>query len=80
MEKKSVRLIIFGFVQGIGYRKWFRQEIEKLGITGWVKNRDDGSVEALISGSEKDIEELVVRARIGPPLARVTDVRCEVLQ
>lgn len=77
---KTIRLIISGMVQGIGYRKWFLKEAEKLGITGWVKNRDDGSVEAVVSGSKKSIETLAARARIGPPMARVTDVRSEVLQ
>lgn len=76
----TVRLIISGSVQGIGYRRWFWQEAEKLGITGWVKNRDDGAVEALISGNPKAIETLASRARVGPPLAHVTDVRSEVLQ
>ena len=77
---KTVKLIISGFVQGIGYRRWFLQEAKKLGITGWVKNRDDGSVEALVSGNPEAIKALTTRARIGPPLAHVTDVHCEVLQ
>ena len=77
---KTIHGIISGMVQGIGYRRWFLNEAKKLGITGWVKNRDDGSVEALVSGNPKAIEALTTRARIGPPLARVTDIRCEVLQ
>lgn len=77
---KTIHLRIFGIVQGVGYRQWFRNEMKRLKMTGWVKNRDDGSVEAVVSGSENAIEVLVARARIGPPLAAVTDVHSEVLQ
>jgi acylphosphatase len=77
---RNVHLIISGVVQGIGYRQWFRKEMDKLEVSGWVKNRDDGSVEAIISGNEKEIETLLSHARSGPPLARVTDIHIEVLQ
>ena len=63
-----------GRVQGVGYRGAFQQRARTLGITGWVRNRNDGSVEALVQGSHEALDAIVAWARTGPPGARVTDV------
>jgi acylphosphatase len=67
----SVRLHIQGRVQGVWYRGWAVAEAEKLGLSGWVRNRRDGSVEALISGPEPAVRALIERCRRGPTAARV---------
>ena len=62
---------IGGLVQGVGYREGLRLEAERLGVTGWVRNRRDGTVEAVIRGHRKSLEALLGWARVGPPAARV---------
>jgi acylphosphatase len=68
------RLRIKGRVQGVGYRYALRQEAERLGITGWVRNRADGSVEALVHGEAQAVEAVIAWARMGPPAAQVRDI------
>ena len=68
-------LQIRGRVQGVGFRYALRREAQRLGLSGWVRNRTDGSVEAAISGPAEAVEELVQWARHGPPSARVTDLK-----
>ena len=63
-----------GRVQGVGYRAAFQHQARTLGITGWVRNRSDGSVEALLQGSSSAVEAAVAWARCGPAGAHVTDV------
>jgi len=65
---------IGGLVQGVGYRDGLRQQAERLGITGWVRNRRDGTVEAVIRGRRDAVETLLGWARVGPPAARVAEV------
>lgn len=64
-------LVIRGLVQGVGYRWSLCAEAETLGLTGWVRNRRDGSVEALIHGPADAVAALVGWARRGPAAARV---------
>lgn len=73
-EASTRRLRIFGLVQGVGYRASLVAEAERLGVTGWVRNRLDGSVEALIQGDAARLEQLASWARKGPRLASVTHV------
>lgn len=68
-------LEIRGRVQGVGFRDALCAQAERLGVTGWVRNRTDGSVEALVQGSEAAVEQLIGWARHGPPLACVTRLR-----
>ncbi len=62
---------IHGRVQGVGFRAWTVSEAERLGLDGWVRNRRDGSVEALFAGPREAVELMLERCRHGPPLARV---------
>jgi len=68
------RLIIAGLVQGVGFRDWMAREARMLGLSGWVRNRPDGTVEALIAGDIPAIEEMQRRCRRGPRLAEVTSI------
>jgi acylphosphatase len=70
----SKRLIIAGRVQGIGYRDWMVTQAHALGIDGWVRNRADGTVEALVSGTTDAVEEMARACRRGPRLAQVTSI------
>jgi acylphosphatase len=67
-------LIVTGRVQGVGYRDAMRDEAARLGVAGWVRNRRDGTVEALLQGSAPAVEALIQWARRGPPLAHVAKV------
>ena len=70
-------LEIFGQVQGVGFRYRFSERALALGITGWVRNRRSGSVEAMIAGAPDAIESLTDWAKRGPPAARVERVQIE---
>jgi acylphosphatase len=67
-------LRITGIVQGVGFRFALQHEADRRGITGWVRNRSDGSVEAVIQGSAEAVEAITAWARRGPPASRVVDV------
>ncbi|HUX27077.1 MAG TPA: acylphosphatase [Burkholderiales bacterium] len=64
-------LHIFGQVQGVGFRYSFCEEAQRLGISGWVRNRRGGSVEAMIAGTPEALQVLTAWARLGPSAARV---------
>ena len=68
------RLLIIGKVQGVWFRESMRMEAERLGVTGWVRNRMDGSVEAVVQGSAEAVEAITRWSRRGPEAARVTGV------
>jgi acylphosphatase len=68
------QLKISGRVQGVGFRYAMAEEAERLGVTGWVRNRRDGTVEAVVDGDTDALEAIVAWARQGPRGAHVTDV------
>lgn len=69
-----VHVVIRGRVQGIGYRAWTDYEARERGIAGWVRNRRDGSVEAVLAGSEEAVSTMVASCHDGPRGAKVSAV------
>jgi acylphosphatase len=78
MTSRQIR--VQGRVQGVGFRYALRDQAERLGITGWVRNRSDGSVQALLQGEQAAIDRLLAWARRGPPGARVAALEEEPLE
>ena len=72
---KTLQVSITGVVQGVGYRAWCEAEAKARGLSGWVRNRRDGSVEALLSGETEKVDELLVMVWQGPRSARVERVQ-----
>ena len=75
MQLITKRLSITGRVQGVGFRFYMERKARELGVTGWVRNRRDGAVEAVVQGSSGAVEAMIAWARRGPPSAVVADVR-----
>lgn len=75
MSERVIRhVIIRGLVQGVGYREWTRYVARERGIEGWVRNRLDGSVEAVFSGSPQAVAGMIAACRKGPSNADVESV------
>ncbi len=70
----AVRVRIQGRVQGVWFRGWVAREAGARGLRGWVRNRFDGTVEALFAGPAAAVDDMVAACRTGPPAAMVTDV------
>ena len=70
----SLRVHVHGFVQGVGFRDYLLMAAQHHKLDGWVRNRSDGTVEALVSGTTKAVEGFVAAAMKGPPGARVENV------
>ena len=68
---------ISGRVQGVGYRAWVQSEAISRGLEGWVRNRRDGSVEAVLSGPEDTVAAMITACRRGPSSARVDSVQAD---
>jgi acylphosphatase len=73
----SRRVVVHGRVQGVWFRETTRRTAERNGVSGWVRNREDGTVEAVFEGAAEAVERLVDFCRLGPPEARVTRVDVE---
>jgi acylphosphatase len=70
----TARILVFGFVQGVGFRQAVKRKAKLLGLTGWVKNLPDNRVEALFSGPKEKIEEIILYCKKGPFLSEVKHV------
>ncbi len=71
---KRLRVVISGRVQGVWFRGWTVDEATARGLSGWVRNRRDGTVEAVFEGAPEAVDAMVEACRSGPPAARVHDV------
>ncbi|HLE24365.1 MAG TPA: acylphosphatase [Thermodesulfobacteriota bacterium] len=74
MGKERVTAIIHGRVHGVFYRASAREKAIELGLTGWVRNRLDKTVEVVAEGDKKQLDNLIEWCRVGPPDAYVTEV------
>jgi acylphosphatase len=74
-EIRSILVHISGRVQGVGYRDWTQHEAGRLGLSGWVRNLENGDVEAVFSGPAGAVEQMLTAARRGPRSAAVTEVK-----
>jgi acylphosphatase len=74
MEKISAQVVVHGYVQGVYFRAYTRDQARMLGLTGWVMNRRGGTVEAFFEGEKTKVEQMVAWCRKGPPSAQVDQV------
>ncbi|TYL86495.1 acylphosphatase [Bradyrhizobium cytisi] len=77
MSRAILQVMIRGHVQGVGYRAWVESQAVTCGLEGWVRNRRDGSVEALFAGTPMHVADMVALCRHGPPSSRVDSVTSE---
>lgn len=74
MNRKRMHAIVHGKVQGVAFREYTRREAERLGLSGWVGNLPDGTVEVIFEGSQVQAETLLAWLATGSPFSRVTRV------
>ncbi|MEW6446497.1 MAG: acylphosphatase [Bacillota bacterium] len=74
MQQVQAHVIIKGKVQGVYFRGYTREEALAAGVSGWIRNLADGSVEAVFQGEREAVEKLISWCKKGPPAARVTEV------
>ena len=72
--QRAVRVMVSGRVQGVGFRAWTEQQAAARGLDGWVRNRRDQTVEAVITGDAGKVDAMLEALRAGPPGALVTEV------
>jgi acylphosphatase len=75
MAERAVHVVIRGRVQGVGFRAWVEDEAEARALSGWVRNRREGTVEAVFAGDAAAVDAMVAACRVGPRAAAVDDVR-----
>jgi acylphosphatase len=75
MDSTAVEVVVTGHVQGVFFRASMREQADRLGVTGWVRNESDGSVRAHLEGPADAVEDLVTWCAHGPPAAGVDEVR-----
>ena len=80
MSTITVRLEITGRVQGVGFRESMRAVAQALEVNGWVRNRDDGGVEAIVQGADGDVERVIAWCHNGPPGANVKFVKADLVE
>lgn len=74
-DKKAVRVIITGRVQGVFFRMETKRAAQRFQVNGWARNKRDGTVEALFEGETKNVDDMIDWCKDGPPMASVTDVQ-----
>jgi acylphosphatase len=74
MKRRTIQVGIEGRVQGVGFRAFIEMNAHELGLEGWVRNRRDGSVEAVFQGASDAVANMLQRCQEGPPASRVTGV------
>lgn len=79
VDLETNQVSITGKVQGVGFRFATVRRAHELGVTGWVRNQNDGSVQALLQGTADQIDQMLSWLQYGPPPARVDDVQVECL-
>lgn len=77
---RAKHLVIAGRVQGVGFRQWMADAARRLRVAGWVRNRFDGTVEAVVAGDADAVEELVRACRRGPLLAQVISIQEDLVE
>lgn len=75
MSNKAVHAVVTGRVQGVSFRYYTRHKARELGVSGWVRNRSDGTVEAMVSGDAPQVERMLEWLEQGSPSASVEEVR-----
>ena len=73
-ERKAIHVIVRGRVQGVGFRAFVEQQALSRGIEGWVRNRRDGTVEAVFAGDTASVEAMIAACKTGPRSSRVEDI------
>ena len=79
-QEKTVRVTVSGRVQGVAYRYWTQSEAVRRQLAGVVRNRCDGSVEAIFSGVASQVDDMVVACETGPPMAIVDSLQCDLIE
>ncbi len=77
---KALHVTIYGIVQGVWFRATTREQAQRLGVNGWVRNTPDGAVEAHMQGDDVAVDALLAWCRQGPPGARVEQVAADVVE
>ena len=80
MSQVALQVRITGMVQGVFFRAWTRDMANELGVTGWVRNASDGSVEGYLEGDKTAVQQLIDLLHRGPPSARVAAVETEMVE
>jgi acylphosphatase len=75
MERSAVHLVVVGRVQGVAFRVYAIDEATRLGLSGWIRNRHDGTVEARAEGTPEAVKAFVTWCHRGPPAARVEEIQ-----
>ncbi|WP_181701929.1 acylphosphatase [Chthonobacter albigriseus] len=73
-QESTLHVLISGRVQGVGYRAWTEWKARQLGLSGWVRNRRSGAVEAVFGGSAEAVDAMLAACRSGPAAARVKEI------
>lgn len=80
MIVNRAHVIVSGKVQGVFFRVWTRSNAKELNLTGWVKNTEDGNVEAVLEGKDEDIKQMLERMKQGSHLSKVEKVESEFIE